>query len=119
MLIVALVNTKTQAYFKFTLHGLTMAHLDISILGQQYKIACPEGEELALQQSVDQFNEKITTIKSGARSLRNEQVIVLAALNFCHELSTERVKHKEHVEKIDQRLQTIHDSIALVLPTEK
>ena len=119
MLIVALVNTKAQAYFKFILHRLNMAHLDIFILGQQYKIACPEGEELALQQSVDQFNEKITTIKSGARSLRNEQVIVLAALNFCHELSIERVKHKEHVEKIDQRLQKIHDSIELVLPTEE
>jgi len=95
-----------------------MAHLDISILGQQYKIACPEGEELALQKSVDQFNEKIRSIKSGARTLRNEQVIVLAALNFCHELYVERAKHKEHVEKFDQRLQTIHDSIELVLQTE-
>jgi len=95
-----------------------MAHLDISILGQQYKIACPEGEELALQQSVDQFNEKIRSIKNGARTLRNEQVIVLAALNFCHELHVERAKHKEHIEKLDQRLQTLHDSIELVLQTE-
>ncbi|WP_372882312.1 cell division protein ZapA [Psychromonas sp.] len=95
-----------------------MAHLDISILGQQYKIACPEGEELALQQSVDQFNEKIRNIKSSARTLRNEQVIVLAALNFCHELHVERTKHKEHAEKLEQRLQTIHDSIDLVLTKE-
>lgn len=93
-----------------------MAHIDISILGQQYKIACPEGEELALQQSVDQFNEKIRSIKTGSRTLRNEQVIVLAALNFCHELNVERKKHQEHAQRLEQRLQKINDSIDSVLP---
>jgi cell division protein ZapA len=92
-----------------------MAHIDISILGQQYKISCPEGEELTLQSSVDQFNERVRDIKSSARTLRNEQVIVLAALNFCHELSVEKTQHKEHLEKVDQRLQTINDSIDLRL----
>ena len=92
-----------------------MAHIDISILGQQYKISCPEGEELTLQNSVDQFNERIRNIKSSRRTLRNEQVIVLAALNFCHELSIEKTQHTEHVEKLDQRIQKINDSIDLRL----
>lgn len=92
-----------------------MAHIDISILGQQYKIACPEGEESTLQNSVDQFNERVRNIKSSARTLRNEQVIVLAALNFCHELHVEKIKHKEHVEKLDQRIQKMNDSIDLLL----
>jgi len=92
-----------------------MAHIDISILGQQYKIACPEGEELTLQNSVDQFNEQIRNIKSSARTLRNEQVIVLAALNLCHQLNVEKTKHKEHTEKLDQRIQKMNDSIDLLL----
>jgi len=92
-----------------------MAHIDISILGQQYKIACPEGEELTLQDSVDQFNEKIRNIKSSARTLRNEQVIVLAALNLCHELNVEKTKNAKHTEKLDQRIQKMNDSIDLLL----
>lgn len=92
-----------------------MAHIDISILGQQYKISCPEGEELTLQSSVDQFNEKIRNIKSSARTLRNEQVIVLAALNLCHELNVEKTKHEAHTEKLDQRIQKMNDSIDLLL----
>lgn len=96
-----------------------MAHIDISILGQQYKIACPEGEELTLQNSVDQFNERIRNIKNSRRTLRNEQVIVLAALNFCHELSEEKEKHKEHVENLDQRIQAINNSIDFRLAKKK
>lgn len=92
-----------------------MAHIDISILGQQYKIACPEGEELTLHNSVDQFNEKIRSIKSGARTLRNEQIIVLAALNLCHELNVEKIKHEEYTETLDQRIQKMNDSIDLLL----
>ena len=95
-----------------------MAHIDISILGQQYKIACPEGEELTLQNSVDQFNERIRNIKKSARTLRNEQVIVLAALNICHELNVEKTKNKKHTEKLDQRIQKMNDSIDMLLTKE-
>ncbi|MFT6928355.1 MAG: cell division protein ZapA [Psychromonas sp.] len=92
-----------------------MAHIDISILGQQYKISCPEGEELTLQNSVDQFNEKIRNIKSSARTLRNEQVIVLAALNLCHELNVEKTQHQEQTKELDQRIQKINESMNQVL----
>ena len=88
-----------------------MAHIDISILGQQYKITCPEGEELALHKSVEQFNDKLKSIKSGSRTLRNEQLIVLAALNFCHELNIEKAKNKEHTDGLNKRIQTIQNSI--------
>jgi cell division protein ZapA len=95
-----------------------MAHIDISILGQQYKIACPEGEELTLQNSVEQFNIRIRNIKNNSRTLRNEQVIVLAALNFCHELHVEKTKHKEQIQKIDQYIEKINDSVDIVLAKE-
>ena len=88
-----------------------MAHIDISILGQQYKITCPEGEEAALHKSVEQFNDKLKSIKSGSRTLRNEQLIVLAALNFCHELNIEKAKNQAHTEGLNKRIQTIQNSI--------
>ncbi|MEH6453247.1 MAG: cell division protein ZapA [Psychromonas sp.] len=92
-----------------------MAHIDISILGQQYKISCPAGEESALQKSVEQFNDKLHTIKSGSRNLRNEQVMVLAALNFCHELNLEKAKNEEYIDQLNNRIQDIQDSIDTVI----
>ncbi|WP_028865006.1 cell division protein ZapA [Psychromonas aquimarina] len=96
-----------------------MAHLEVSILGQQYKIACPDGEEPALQKSVDQFNDKLKSMKSGSRALRNEQLIVMAALNFCHELNAEKAKNQAHAEKLNERIRTLQSSIETVLLTDK
>ena len=92
-----------------------MANVEISILGHQYKIACPDGEEQALQNTVEQFNNKLKSIKSHSRTLRNEQVIVMAALNFCHELNVEKTKNKKHTEQVNERILNLQKSIESVL----
>ncbi|WP_094752438.1 cell division protein ZapA [Psychromonas sp. CD1] len=88
-----------------------MANIEISILGQQYKIACPEGEEKALQKTVEQFNLKLNKIKSNTRTLRNEQLIVMVALNLCHELNTEKAKNQQQTQELNNRIQALHQSI--------
>ena len=101
-------------------NGLIMANIEISILGQQYKIACPEGEEQTLQNTVAQFNDKLRSIKSHSRALRNEQLIVMAALNFCHELNAEKAKNEQNAEQLNQRIHSLQASIEAVLqPTIK
>ena len=92
-----------------------MANVDISILGQLYKIACPDGEEETLQNTVELVTEKLKTIKSHSRTLRNEQLIVMAALNFCHELNVEKEKNKKHAEQLNARIQNLQDSIEAAL----
>ncbi|KPU83522.1 cell division protein ZapA [Psychromonas sp. PRT-SC03] len=97
-----------------------MANIEISILGQQYKIACPEGEEKALQQTVEQFNLKLNNMKSNTRSLRNEQLIVMVALNLCHELNNEKEKNQKQTQELNQRIKALHQSIVSALqPSEK
>lgn len=88
-----------------------MANVEISILGQQYKIACPDGQEQTLNNTVDQFNEKLQSIKANTRTLRNEQLIVMAALNFCHELNNERSQNKQQTEQLNERLKMLQASI--------
>ena len=92
-----------------------MAHLDITILGQQYKMGCPDGEEASLEKSVVQFNEKLKNMKKSAPGRRNEQHIVMAALNYCHELNVERIKNEKHAQKLNQRIQLLQDSIEQAL----
>jgi cell division protein ZapA len=97
-----------------------MANIEISILGQQYKIACPDGEEQTLQNTVEQFNNKLKDIKSHSRTLRNEQLIVMAALNFCHELNIEKAKNEKHAEQLNERIKNLQNSIESVLqPSRK
>ncbi|MCG6201019.1 cell division protein ZapA [Psychromonas antarctica] len=96
-----------------------MANVEISILGQPYKIACPEGEELTLQNTVEQFNEKLKKIKTSSRALRNEQLIVMAALNFCHELNAEKAKNTKQTEQLSKRIHILQESIEAVLQTDE
>lgn len=99
----------------FLFYELIMANIEISILGQQYKIACPEGEEQTLQNTVEQFNKKIDKMKGNCRTLRNEQLIVMAALNFCHELNCEKSKNEKRTEHLNERIKTLQESIETVL----
>ncbi len=92
-----------------------MANVEISILGHQYKIACPDGEEQTLQNTVEQFNNKLKSIKNNSRTLRNEQLIVMAALNFCHELNVEKTKNKKHAEQLNERITSLQKSIESAL----
>jgi len=88
-----------------------MAHLDISILGQQYKMGCPDGEEGSLERSATQFNDKLKNMKLSAPGRRNEQLIVMAALNYCHELNVERNKNEKYTQELNQRIELLQESI--------
>ena len=92
-----------------------MAHLDISILGQQYKMGCPDGEEDSLERSVLQFNNKLKNMRDHAPSRRNEQLIVMAALNFCHELNVEKTKNEKHTQELNKRIQLLQETIEQAL----
>ena len=97
-----------------------MTHLNISILGQQYKMGCPDGEEASLETSVAQFNDKLKVMKENAPGRRNEQHIVMAALNYCHELNLEKRKHAQYTQALNQRIQLLQDSIEKALsPTDE
>jgi len=88
-----------------------MAHLDISILGQQYKMGCPDGEEDNLKRSVSLFNDKLRNMKQQAPGRRNEQLIVMAALNYCHELTAERAKNEKYTQELNERIQLLQKTI--------
>ncbi|MBI3230785.1 MAG: cell division protein ZapA, partial [Burkholderiales bacterium] len=40
-----------------------MIQLDVTIMGQAYRLACKKGEEKALQDAVDYLNSKVNQIR--------------------------------------------------------
>lgn len=88
-----------------------MAQLEISILGQRYKVGCPNGEEDRLTQSSEELNDQLLKMKETHSTLRNDQLIVIAALNFCHQLNVEKIKNKQQTEDINARLKSLQETI--------
>ena len=89
-----------------------MAHLEISILGQKYKIGCPEGEQENLLKTVEQVANHLKEMKATARTLRNEQLVVMAALNYRHQLDILKAENEAQTEQLNNRIQQLQDAIA-------
>lgn len=59
--------------------------LSIQILGREYRVACPEGEEKQLHASVDYLNRRMKELRDTGKVTGNERIAIMAALNIAHE----------------------------------
>jgi len=57
----------------------------INIMGREFRVAAPEGEEKQLAASVDYLNRKMREIKDTGKVVGNERIAIMAALNIAHE----------------------------------
>ena len=60
-------------------------YLDITLLGKEYRIACPPEEREALEAAVSYVDEKMHDISDRTKSNIAERIAVMAALNIAHE----------------------------------
>jgi cell division protein ZapA len=64
--------------------------LDITLLGKEYRVACPPEEREALLAAVAYVDEKMRDIAEKTKSSIAERIAVMAALNIAHEYLTQR-----------------------------
>lgn len=63
-----------------------MIQLDVTIMGQGYKLACKEGEEDVLREAVAYLDEKMTAIRDAGKIKGTDRIAVMAALGVTAEL---------------------------------
>src|SRR5216117_921271 len=59
--------------------------LTLSLLGREFRVACPDGEQKQLQASVDYLNRKMKEVRDTGKVVGNERIAIMAALNIAHE----------------------------------
>jgi cell division protein ZapA len=59
--------------------------LDVTIMGQSYVLACPEGSEARLRAAALQVDREMTGIREKGKVKSRERIAVLAALNLAYE----------------------------------
>lgn len=67
-------------------------HLDVRLLGREYRVACPSEEREALLEAVDYLEQQMQDVAGKAKNLAPERVAVMVALNLASELLAERRK---------------------------
>ena len=65
--------------------------LQITIMGREFRVACPEEEQAGLLEAVDYLNRKMLEIRDGGKVIGLERIAIMAALNIAHELLTTKV----------------------------
>ena len=63
-----------------------MTQVDVTIMGQAYKLACKEGEEGTLREAVAYLDDRMCTIRDAGKIKGNDRIAVMAALGIAAEL---------------------------------
>ncbi|MGI4848099.1 MAG: cell division protein ZapA [Janthinobacterium lividum] len=63
-----------------------MTQVNVTIMGQPYRLACREGEEDALQAAVNYLDQRMTSIRDAGKIMGNDRIAVMAALSISAEL---------------------------------
>ena len=58
----------------------------VKIMGKEYQVACPAGQQDALRHSASYLDEQMNNIRRNGKVLGLERITVMAALNITHEL---------------------------------
>ena len=62
-----------------------MTHLDVTIMGQPYRLVCKDDEEKALREAANYLDRKMRTIRDGGKVKGNDRIAVMAALGVAAE----------------------------------
>ncbi|TDP88186.1 cell division protein ZapA [Aquabacterium commune] len=68
-----------------------MNQIEVSIMGQSYRLGCPEGGEARLREAVAQVDREMCAIRDSGKLKARERIAVLAALNLAYVLSERQV----------------------------
>ena len=93
--------------------------ITISILDNEYRIACPAGEQDALRQSAMLLNQRIHEVRNKGKVISPERAAVMAALNIIHEFHSELRDRDQQSERIDNTLRNLHERVEEAIHSAK
>ncbi|MBM3112031.1 cell division protein ZapA [Pseudomonas sp. P66] len=84
----------------------------VSILGSDYSIKAPEGQEQALSQAVQMLNASLAETKRKYPTLIGDKLLVLAALNLCSQQIDLQAQHQQALDRYQEQVSATVDAIA-------
>lgn len=82
-----------------------MSHINVTINGRQYRMACEEGQEVRLLRLAENLESRIQTLRGKFGEIGDARLTVMAALTACDEL----VDATAQIKSLEQELVTLRD----------
>ncbi len=100
-----------------------MIQLDVTIMGQPYKLACREGEEDALREAVTYLDEKMCAIRDAGKIKGNDRIAVMAALGIAAEMLSTKGSEGPFAEmtiaEVRQKISAMHSVLDAALAPQE
>ncbi|RUO75694.1 cell division protein ZapA [Pseudidiomarina taiwanensis] len=93
--------------------------MEINLMQRQYKVSCPAGQEVALQQAADRLNGKLEQIRTATKLTHPEQIAVMAALNLCHESHQQALQQQQRIAELEDKLTLLQETLEQVTAEQR
>ncbi len=93
--------------------------LTVTIVGKEYQVACPVGEEDSLREAAQYLHSLMESIRSSGRVVGLDRVAVMAALNISNELLQNRREHAAADARVTAQVQKLSDRVADAVSANK
>ena len=97
----------------------SLKSISVKLLGKEYKINCPKGQESNLLDAALYLDQKMSDIRYNGRIYGLERIAIMAALNLANELLTQSNSQHADATEINKRLQQLHDKIDQALESKE
>ncbi len=82
-----------------------MNHINVTINGRQYRMACEEGQETRLMRLAESLQTRVEDLRGKFGEIGDQRLTVMAALTACDELLDANAR----LEKLEQELASLRD----------
>ncbi len=82
-----------------------MNHINVTINGRQYRMACEEGQEARLMRLAESLQSRVEDLRGKFGEIGDQRLTVMAALTACDELLDANAR----LEKLEQELASLRD----------
>ena len=89
----------------------------VSILGEDYSIKAPDGEDSTLLKAVTLLKASLATTKQKYPTLIGDKLLVLAALNLCAEQIDMQQRHQQELDRYQEQVSATVEVISKVIGT--
>lgn len=77
--------------------------IEINVLGRDFQINCPDGEEESLMQSVNHLNQKVNQLKDSG-IVGFDRILLMASLNIINESSNQNPDNLIQLKLVQEKL---------------
>ncbi len=83
-----------------------MSHVNVTINGRQYRMACEEGQERRLLQLADSMESRVESLRGKFGEIGDARLTVMAALTIADEL----LDANQRIARLEEQLNALQDA---------